>query len=177
VAIKAMAPCLSTTASFAVPAPADDRDTFVYTFECSVVELLNRIHPHPHMKAVDHRFLVLAPKDRGASYVQCAFDGDDRDLMCEAASGFYDKRGRRAHFSQARRQALARLGFSTDGSHGNFQRLFNIRNTDMHREVADLLLGALFDGYGVRMNETIEVVAPFALKHGMLSRDRCVPVS
>ena len=163
--------------SLAARVPADDRATFVYAFECSVVELLDRIHRHADLQATDSRFLILAPLDRGDSYVQCAFDDDDRYMMCEAASGFYAAPGDAPVFSPAQRQALARLGFSADGSHGNFQHYFRLRDTDPFLQVADMLLNALYDGYGVRMDEAIEVVAPFALNHGVLSRDRCAPVS
>jgi len=43
--------------------------------------------------------------------------------------------------------------------------------------LADLMLSALYEGYGARKDMAIEVVAPFALRHGYLPRQRCALIS
>ncbi len=98
--------------------------------------------------------------------------------MCEAASGFYATAAEAPRVSPTRRQALARLGFSSDGSHGNFQHFFRIRSAAEYAGIADMLLTALYEGYDVRIRDAIDVEAPFALlRRGTPWRDRCTPVS
>jgi hypothetical protein len=73
--------CIQATAA----EPAGDSSTFVETYRCAVVELLMRIHADPRQDT-SSRFLILERADFPSAYVQCAFDEDDRSMLCEAAS-------------------------------------------------------------------------------------------
>jgi hypothetical protein len=162
-----------------VPAAAgtdEALDDFVAMYHCAVVEMIARVHAHPHPEQM-HRFIILDRLDAGSSYVQCLFFHSDHAMLCEAASGFYASRGDEPRLWPSERKALADLGFSKDGSHGNFQRYFTIRSTSQFDTIADVMLRALYEGYGARKDEIIEVHSPYAMPHGLLPRQHCVPVS
>lgn len=154
---------------------ADDLSTFVTTYHCTVAELIARIHTHPHPERM-RRYLILESAVTH-DYVQCLFFDRDRQMLCEAESGWWNKAGENPHFVPAGKQALAHLGFSMDASHGNFQRYFRFQSGPDDGDVADLMLRALYEGYGTRIKGGIMGNGPFATHRGMLPRDRCVPVS
>jgi hypothetical protein len=159
-------------------AAADDGlDDFVATYQCSLAGLIAKIHAHHSKPGEKGRFVVLALPVQTGSYVQCAFDRLDHEGLCEASSGWWDTRYK-LHFSSAQLSALARLGFSTNGSHGNFpqQMHFPADGPDPYA-LANLMLSTLYEGYGAHKEMRIEVVAPFALRHGFLPQQRCVPIS
>jgi hypothetical protein len=161
------------------PASADNGlDDFVAAYQCSLAGLIAKIHAHHSKPGEKGRFVVLALPGPLASYVQCAFDRRDHEGLCEASSGWWNNPPERPHFTPAELSALAQLGFSTDGSHGNFQRQmqFSSDGPDPYA-LAGLMLSALYEGHGARKDMQIEVVAPFALRHGFLPRQRCVPIS
>lgn len=177
--------CLALTLAIATgffvnstTAAADDGlEDFVTTYQCSLALLITKIHAHRSKPREKGRFIVLTLPAPTASYVQCAFDRVDREGLCEASSGWWDA-GSKPHFSSSNLRALAGLGFSTDGSHGNFQQQMRFPPGGPEPyALARLMLSALYEGYGARKQMTIEVVAPFALRHGFLPRQRCVPIS
>jgi hypothetical protein len=101
--ILAMMLFLQTSASPAAkkeePAPDERAITaFIEKWRCPVAAYLRRIHQLPRTN--DDRYLILWAKRRPTLYVQCIFHDDDRQIYCEAV----------------RLDALAGLGFSTDGS-------------------------------------------------------------
>jgi len=159
-------------------AMADDGlDDFVATYQCSLAGLIAKIHAHSQPEDQD-RFVVLALPGPTAAYVQCAFEHKDRDGLCEASSGWWNNSWEKPHFTPAQLSALAQLGFSTNGSHGNFQRYMHFPSDGPDPyTLAGLMLSALYEGYGARKDMRIEVVAPFALRHGFLPHQRCVPIS
>jgi hypothetical protein len=158
-------------------AQVDGLTDFVETYQCSLAGLIAKIEAH-HDKPGDDRFIVLALPGSTARYVQCAFDHHDREGLCEASSGWWNNSWERPHFSTGQLATLAQLGFSTNGAHGNFQQQMHFPpgGPDPYA-LADMMLSALFEGYGARKDMAIEVVAPFALLHGFLPRQRCVPIS
>ena len=155
---------------------ADDLSTFVETYRCSVVELLMRIHANPS-KDISSRFLILDRDDLHNYYVQCAFDEGDHAMLCEAASGFFAEPNTGPWFTAMQKLSLLRLGFSMDGSRGNFQQYLYFPSDPEFNAIANLLLTALYEGYGARRSTVIGVTAPFAMPHGILAKDRCVPIS
>jgi hypothetical protein len=167
---------LTVGADAAASETAEDLSTFVETYRCSVVALLLRIHANPS-RDLSRRFLILDKADNGNDYVQCAFDDGDHTLLCEAASGFFAVPGTGPIFTPDERVALARLGFSTDGSRRNFQRFLHFPSGPDNDAIANLMLMALYEGFGARQSTVIEVTAPFATRHGILRKDRCVPIS
>lgn len=164
---------------FATAAAAEDgADDFVATYQCSLAGLIAKIHATHNKADEQDRFVVLALPGSTARYVQCAFDWRDREGLCEASSGWWNNAPEKPHFSSIQLEALTRLGFSTDGSHGNFQKPLKFPPGAFEPyALADLMLRALYEGYGARKEMAIEVEAPFALRHGFLPQQRCVPIS
>jgi hypothetical protein len=164
-------------ANVSVAAADDGLDDFVATYQCSLAGLIEKIHAHHSKPSEKGRFVVLALPVQTGSYVQCAFDRRDHEGLCEASSGWWDPRYK-PHFTSAQLAALTQLGFSTKVSRGNFpqQMHFPADGPDPYA-LANLLLSALYEGYGARKEMRIEVVAPFALRHGFLPQQRCAPIS
>ncbi len=163
------------------PLPAlseDDPDlrAFLATYHCALVDVIERIHADPNFDDQD-RFIILNPTIWGSSYVQCALEQADRRAFCEAASGFFASPGDAPNLSPSGLRALARLGFSTDGSQGNFQQYLHFPSGLDTAELARFLLTALQAGFGVRADMTIEVSAPLVMPDGILPRNRCPPTS
>ena len=163
-------------ANVSAVAADDGLDDFVATYQCSLAGLIEKIHVHKLPEDQD-RFITLSLPGPTAAYVQCAFEKKDREGLCEASSGWWNNSWERPHFSPIQLSALARLGFSTNGGHGNFQKFmhFSADGPDPYL-LATLLLSALHEGYGAQKEMRIEVVAPFALRHGYLPKQRCVPI-
>jgi len=155
---------------------ADNLSTFVETHRCTVVELLMRIHANPS-KDLSRRFLILERRDAPDCYVQCAFDDGDHTMLCEAASGFFADPLTAPRITSTQKLALSKLGFSMDGSRGNFHQYLHIPSGPDNNAIANLLLTALYEGYGARRMTVIGVTGPFAMPHGNLPKDRCVPIS
>jgi hypothetical protein len=158
-------------------ADADGLSEFVETYQCSLSGLIGKILDRD--KRQEHgRFIILGVRDSGADYVQCHFGERDREALCEASSGWWNKHGPQPQFTSIQLDALPKLGFSTDGSHGNFQDHLHFSSDGPEPdEVARLMLKAVYQGYGARNGMPIEVTAPFALRHGFLPRQRCMAIS
>jgi hypothetical protein len=166
--------------SYARPvwAADDSLSDFVNTYQCSLAGLIAKIVAHPGKPDDQDRFIVLALPGPSASYVQCALDNAGREGLCEASSGWWNNPSERPHFGAAQLAALARLGFSTNGSRGNFQQHMRFPPTGPDPDgLAELMLRALYEGYDARKDMQIEVVAPFALRHGFLPQKRCALIS
>ena len=69
--------------------------------------------------------------------------------------------------------ALARLGFSTDDSQGNFQRMIDIKNSADVSVVADLILSTFFEVYA-RVGSQMKWVSPLADIDPLTSS--CIPI-
>jgi hypothetical protein len=150
--------------------------SFLGVYQCPLAGILARIHAHS-LVTKHGRFIALELPQRGGLYVQCLFEQSDRSVDCEAASGFYDKPNHAPYFVPSQIEGLAQLGFSTDGTHGNYSRIHVTAEAFSPDEVAALMLKALFVGYGARKESEIDVVAPFAMPHGVLPRRRCILTS
>jgi hypothetical protein len=171
----ALAMILSGAAS--TMAEADGVSDFVETYQCSLAGLIAKILARDKRVERD-RFIVLSLRGPTASYVQCAFGNRDREALCEAYSGWWNKPWEKPHFTAIQLRGLQGLGFSTDGSHGNFQKHMHFATYGPEPyALAELMLSALHDGYGARRDMAIDVVAPFALRHGFLPRQRCALIS
>jgi hypothetical protein len=164
-------------ASVSAVAADDGLDDFVATYQCSLAGLIAKIHAHSQPEDQD-RFIVLSLPGPIAAYVQCAFEYKDREGLCEVSSGWWNNSWEKPHFNSAQLTALAQLGFSTNVKKGNFPKPMNFPadGPDPYA-LASLMLSALYEGYGARKEMQIEVEAPFALRHGFLPRQRCVPIS
>ncbi len=159
-------------------APDTGLSDFLETYQCPVARLIGRIHSLPEKKYPDDRYIILAPVGAGSSYVQCLMgDHDDSQALCEVASGWWAK-GDAPHFVPGALDAIARLGFSTNGSHGNYQQHLHFASGPNPDTLARLMLTALHDAYGADKSMSIEVQAPYLLRgSGVLRKNRCIPIS
>jgi len=175
--ILVIALAMVVSAATSTMAGTDSLSDFVETYQCSLQGLIAKILARD--TRVEHgRFVVLSLADPAANYVQCHFGERDREALCEASSGWFNRHGEKRHFTPIQLHALQKLGFSTDGSHGNFQRHIHFASYGPEPyALAGMMLSALYEGYDARKDLPIEVVAPFALRHGYLPRERCVPIS
>lgn len=132
------------TAFAAMPVWASGLDEFVRAYHCPLLKAFETIRAH-EMTPLD-RYIVLSV-DRGPRYVQCRFFDQDRQIECEAASGFYGPQPP-PKMSRARLRAIASQGFSMDGSNGNFRLVRPIADSTDLWTVTDLVLETLYRGCG-----------------------------
>ncbi|HEY3638748.1 MAG TPA: hypothetical protein VGK90_11405 [Rhizomicrobium sp.] len=160
-------------------APSADIDTFESTYHCAVTASIARIHAHPHPEQM-YRYLVLenAVTHR---YVQCLFFDSDRQMLCEAWSGWWEQKNSgpkfRSPLAPEQLAALSKLGFSMDVSHGNFQRRFRFGGVPDYEGVADLMLRALYSGYNTTLATGVRGEGPYAMRKTLLSKNSCIPIS
>jgi len=174
----AVAVAVIVSGAGSVAAKDDGLSDFVETYQCSLAGLIAKIEAYHGKSDEQNRFIIQSLHGPPARYVQCAFDNREREGLCEASSGWWNNSWEQPHIGTAERAALARLGFSTDGSHGNFQQPLHVPPGGPEPyALASLMLSVLYDVYGARKDVPIEVEAPFALRHGFLPRQRCVPIS
>jgi T3SS (YopN, CesT) and YbjN peptide-binding chaperone 3 len=142
---------------------ADDLRAFLANHRCAVVERLELIHARGNRSRSHNRFLVVGLEQHGRSYVQCLFVAQDTRMLCEASSGFYAQRPgepRRFRLAPEAVAALGRLGFSTDDAQGNYRRELELGRPPNLVAVADLMLSALYEGYGARLDTRLKLTAP-----------------
>lgn len=170
---------LGLAALLIVPTPVVGADTadrgrkaFIETNRCAIVERLDSIHRRGPRSTSADRFLVAVPDGAPDRYVQCIFFDDDTRMVCEASSGRYG--GTVDLLDAPGIAALEALGFTLDDPNGNFAREIALGTPANFNRVAELMLGALHDGYGVRSGDPLLFDAPMA----RLPRDACPgPVS
>ncbi|WP_158807912.1 hypothetical protein [Beijerinckia sp. L45] len=153
--------------ALAAPARAapDPYREYLDKYRCPVADRLQRLYEAGDPAVTRDRFLVIELLEHKFGYVQCLFHDHETRLTCEAASGFwYDKADvpRRMFLAPVKIAALARLGFSTDDSHGNFSLDRPVPEPVDFTAIADLMLKALYDGYDARVDKTLTFIAPFA---------------
>ena len=157
---------------------AQDTDTYrdlLMQYRCPVVDRLQQIYSAFDSSNPQNWFLIVYFAGNPNDYVQCVFDTRTR-MLCEAASGFYDdvaSKPRTRWLPADTVAALARLGFSTDDSTGNFQIWFDVPAPPDLGRIADFILKALHDGYAARARDDLKFEAPLA-PH---AKSTCVPVS
>jgi len=175
---RALAILVAILACHAASATGNDnsRENFLTAYQCSLSGLIAKILAEKKPDEQD-RFVTLSLPGPTAAYVQCAFDNDVRNGLCEASSGWWNNAWEKPHFRADQLAALSRLGFSTDGAHGNFQDKMKYPPGGPDPfTLARLMLSALYEGYGAQKFMPIEVVAPFALRHGYLPQKPCAPI-
>ena len=157
-------------------AAAESFHDLLVVYRCEVVQRLERIYATGNPANDRDRFIAVTVPGHPHGYVQCIFHDNQTGLYCEAASGFwYDKPGtpRTFHQPPAAIAALARLGFDTDDSKGNFKIDFPVAAPPDFNATADFILRALYDGYGARADSNLKFNAPFAPN----TPTTCIPVS
>ena len=155
--------------------PAATLRELLTQYHCAVVDRLEQIYRAEDSSNPQNWFLIVYFAANTNDYVQCVFDTKTR-MLCEAASGFYDKvasEPRTRWLSASSVAALGRLGYSTDDSAGNFQAWLGVAEPPDLGAIADFILKTLHDGYAARANDALNFNAPLA-PHAVKA---CVPVS
>jgi hypothetical protein len=146
---------------------ATSLERFLIKYRCPVVDRLERIYARGDPIAHRDEYLILYVPRHQEHYVQCLFYAPGK-IYCEAASGFFfDSPGhpRTMRLPPDAIAALGRLGFSTDDSKGNFKIYLDIASSPEFNAIADLMLKALYDGFGARAETKLGFKAPYA-RHG-----------
>ncbi len=170
---------MAGVAVLALTEPASAADSLAdlqAAYRCEVVRRLERIYAAGDPKTDLNRYLVISPAGRPDAYVQCIFHDSRSQVHCEASSGFFTARAgqpRTFNLSPRAVAALARLGFDTDDSAGNFRLDRAVDKSANFHPLADIMLRALHDGYGVRSDTKLQLEAPFAPG----TPASCIPVS
>jgi hypothetical protein len=125
---------------------------------CEILGYLTAIRSRP--LALEDRYLIVdVPKTPG--YVQCIFFDNDRKVLCEVASGFYDRPDIQ-YVSPDRLAAVAQLGFSLDASKGNYRLERRIKSAASVAQIADLIIRAMHGAYGAMPDSKFRYEAPLA---------------
>jgi hypothetical protein len=151
-------------------------DAFLSAYRCPVVDRLEQVYAGGDQRSDFNRYIAVTVPEHPHGYVQCIFGQHRTKLLCEASSGYYfTKPGepRTFRLQPEALAALARLGFSSDDTAGNFQREFDVAGVPDFKAIADFMLTALHDGYGARAETRLRFNAPFARG----TRSKCVPLS
>lgn len=170
---------LRAIAVLALNEPAIAGDSFrelQVVYRCEVVQRLELIHATGDPTSTRNRFLAVTLPDIQHNYVQCIFHDRNRKIYCEASSGFWSTKEnevRTIRQPPATVAALAKLGFDTDDSAGNFKIDRDVGERPDFNALADFILHALHDGYGARHDMTLKFNAPFAPQ----TPTSCLPVS
>ena len=137
---------------------------------CGVVERLKVLHA---TSAPADRFLIVSVRGDAQAYVQCLFLPDKPNVLCEASSGHY--RGKDGEpqvwtLHPDRQARLQRLGFGTDASRGNFQRMLDLAADPDFEQIADLMLSGLHHGYGADHDTPVRMAAPLVPQSSDIDR-------
>jgi hypothetical protein len=157
----------TVTATFALAQNKPGLQALLNAHRCAVVERLKIIHA---TFAPKDRYLVLSVSGDPQAYVQCLFLPDKRNVLCEASSGYYRSKVEPQVWTlhPDRQAQLARLGFGTGVSRGNFQRKLDFGADPDFERIADLMVSALHHGYGADLDTSVRVEAPLLpLDHGV----------
>jgi hypothetical protein len=167
---------MATLAAGQAAIASDSFHDLLVVYRCEVVNRLEQIYATGDPANDRDRFIAVTVPGHQHGYVQCIFHDHQTGLYCEAASGWwYDKEGEPRTFRQPPETitALARIGFDTDDSEGNFKVDLDLADPPDFNAAADLILRALHDGYGARGQMNLRFNAPFSPK----APSTCVPVS
>lgn len=174
--IRATVLALAGVMTTAVAAAGGSFHDLLFNYRCEVVIRLEQIHASGDPAQDRDRFIAITVPGHAHGYVQCIFHDSQTGLYCEAASGYwFDQEGGPRTFRQPPEAiaALARLGFDTDDSQGNFSIDLPLAPRPDFNALADFMLRALHDGYGARGEMQLQFNAPFAPR----TPSSCVPVS
>lgn len=166
-----------TVPSLASSASADELGSFIWLYQCPIVERLEIIARTSEPDEYD-RFIVVALEGWPQRYVQCMFTDQKISFLCEASSGYYGPaKGEPGHLELPKyaRAELADLGFETEATEGNYQLETELSVAGRFEEIASLMLAALYHGYGAWPGAALMIYAPLAPELPPGS-SQCVPV-
>jgi hypothetical protein len=168
----ALAAALWITPSAALAEISPTLRALLLEYHCQLVSRLERTYDFGSLAR--DRFLTATAAEHQHGYVKCTFIFLGERMRCEAASGFYYEQtggARTFRLAPAKVAALARLGFSTDDSRGDFRIEFDVADEPDFSAIAALILTALHDGYDARAQSTLQFNAPFARRPNL----GCIP--
>jgi hypothetical protein len=137
-------------------------ELFLKRSRCDVAMSLATVYD---AKADADRYIVVSLDWPRRGYVQCLFEGEETNLLCEAESGFYEVGPgvpQLFRVQPAGREALRELGFLVDVPERNYQMLVWYERVPDFNAVAELMLTALYRGYEGVPDAAVEIEAPFA---------------
>ncbi len=160
-----------------VVAADDGLEDFVTTYECSLANVIAKIHAHPGKPGDNVRFVALTLPSPEVGFVRCIFEPGDYRVVCEGTSDPWGKR-QPLRFNSAQTWALEQLGYQVFDTAGVFRKELSFPGENFEpNALADLMLRSLYDGYGARTGMTVEIATTFALRNAVLPQQRCVPIS
>jgi uncharacterized protein YwqG len=98
------------------------------------------LHIHRQPLKAENRYLILWPEARPAFYVQCCLDDQDRKVLCECVSGYFNAE---LVATPERLAALVALGFGTDASKDNYKQERPLQGVQSYLHLAALLIETL----------------------------------
>lgn len=167
---------LFALAAGAHAADGPDRRAFLAHFNCAIATRLSVIRDTP---AVKNRYLVLNLDGQPGTYVQCIFNDSGDMIFCEVASGYFtvaEGQPWTPAVSPAGLTELAQLGFDATVTNGNYPIERPVRSSADLEEMADLMLAALYEGFGARRHTPLVAKAPLANLSGFIPPS-CSPAS
>ena len=178
VTVRAMLTLMALTFLSCVALAQDENGlrALLIEYRCPLVDRLERLYEAGDPASDQDQFIAVTVPEHLHGYVQCMSHDKRTKVLCEASSDFYfDPPGLRRTFYLAEDAvaALGRLGFSTDGSQGNFRIDLDVAEKPDFNAISDFMLKALHDGYGARAQSKLKFNAPLA----PLPNSKCVPAS
>lgn len=146
-------------------------------YQCPIFSYLTAIH-RTRFKSEQDRFLILEISDpRGGRYGQCAFFDKDRQIHCEAASPYYEKR-LKGYFTADRLKLLGTLGYTTEASSKNYYIERPAAGGKALYEIAGLLVETLGRVFDMQLDELLVYHAPLLKRPPKQNslRGFCAPV-
>lgn len=161
----------SPLAAASLDSPTAARARFIARHRCAVVERLDGLHRRGGVDDSHDRFIIVALHGEPQHYVQCIFHDRDTRMFCEASSGAYGPTGAgQLRLGPSEQAALRALGYVQASLRDNFARDIGIGDPPDVTIAADLMLAALYDGYGGGPGSEIEIRGP---SHGDDLRAAC----
>lgn len=172
---KAVATCLGLLWLAAAARAADDpgEARFLRHYLCPVGQMLNVIRDTPWKSKEEHgRYLILYPRGEESAYAQCLFFDGGGSVRCEIESPFYAPKN--VAVPRARLPAVARLGYDTDASKGNYVREFKL-DDEKSPPLAEFMLRSLYEAFLDNPAAVLMFHAP--LVKASPPRHACAPTS
>ena len=138
----------------------DTLETLLHFRQCLLSAELQAVYERPATVEGRARFLTVTVTERPAAFVQCMFAGGA--VICEASAFDGSAEAHKTPLPPRSVAALQKLGFAAepDGKNFSFWRAF--QGKPDFDAVAVLMLTALYDAYGVRVDTELDTYAPFA---------------
>jgi len=146
----------------AKPLEDEERKEFVERYRCSLFNEISAVGALP--KARGNKFLVLMADDQ-QKYTQIMIDTDNRTVLYEASSRFYEFKApnKRLYWPQDVQAVIAGEGFNLElGKTDNYVQVVPTSRSGNLMDLAKSMLRISYDGFGARMG-TLKYKIPQSL--------------